>query len=68
MTRTPRVQSVRPDSNVSRQCFTCIHLFLTAETLCCAAFPDGIPEAIITGDFDHSKPYPGDHGIRYESE
>jgi len=33
--------------------------------LTCRAFPDGIPELIITGKHDHTKPFPGDHGIRY---
>jgi hypothetical protein len=32
----------------------------------CAAFPDGIPTKIIASRHDHRKPYPGDHGIRYE--
>lgn len=32
----------------------------------CAAFPDGIPTAIIPGGFDHTKPYPGDHGITFQ--
>jgi hypothetical protein len=31
----------------------------------CLAFPEGIPEEIITGEVDHSKPYPGDNGILY---
>lgn len=33
----------------------------------CAAFPDGIPAAILEGD-DHRKPWPGDNGIRFEVE
>jgi hypothetical protein len=32
----------------------------------CAAFPDGIPEEILWNEVRHTKPYPGDHGIRYE--
>lgn len=32
----------------------------------CAAFPDGIPDEIWRGDNDHTKPYPGDNGIRFE--
>ena len=33
----------------------------------CRAFPQGIPIAILSGKFDHSKPYRGDHGIRFEA-
>jgi hypothetical protein len=34
----------------------------------CDAFPtkNGIPFEIWKGDADHTVPYPGDHGIRYE--
>jgi hypothetical protein len=32
----------------------------------CAAFPDGIPIPIQANKHDPSKPYPGDHGIRFE--
>jgi len=31
----------------------------------CAAFPDGIPEAISPGGGDHTRPWPGDHGITF---
>ncbi len=35
------------------------------EYIFCDAFPDGtgIPEEILFDDFDHTKPYKGDHGI-----
>lgn len=47
----------------STQCITCRHYRgLTT----CDAFPDGIPDVIVTGEHDHTDPYPGDHGIQYE--
>lgn len=36
------------------------------ERLICFAFPDGIPEDILNGEFDHKKPHEGDHGIQFE--
>lgn len=32
----------------------------------CEAFPNGIPEVILSGSFDHRKPHDGDGGIRFE--
>lgn len=32
----------------------------------CAAFPDGIPEAIWWNRTDHRRAYKGDHGVRWE--
>jgi len=34
----------------------------------CAAFPSGIPDAIIDGEFDHTQPYEGDGGIRFQEK
>jgi len=32
----------------------------------CDAFPYGVPDDIRMGKNKHDKPYPGDHGIRFE--
>ncbi len=32
----------------------------------CAAFPNKIPDKIFFEGRDHTKPYPGDHGIQFE--
>lgn len=34
----------------------------------CAAFPDGIPEDIISEKSSHFDAFPGDHGIQFEEE
>lgn len=49
------------------QCSVCANL-IDPELWQCRAFPDGIPAAILTGAFDHTKPYLGDHGVRFEPE
>lgn len=43
------------------QCAFCQHKHLGA--LGCDAFPDRIPMEILTGDHDHSLPFPGDGGL-----
>lgn len=45
------------------ECPTCKHY---RGRLKCAAFPDGIPEEILTGEVSHTEPYDGDNGIQYE--
>ena len=37
------------------QCFMCRHY---RQDLKCKAFPRGIPKKILSGEFDHRKPYP----------
>jgi len=32
----------------------------------CKAFPDGIPAIIASNEIDHTKPFKGDGGIRFE--
>jgi hypothetical protein len=49
--------------NISEQCATCY--YWTGGTNC-RAFPDGIPDVILKGKFNHKRPYPGDRGFRYK--
>ena len=45
------------------QCLMCKHYYGLMK---CSAFDDKIPEKIMTGLHDHTKPYPGDNDIRFE--
>ena len=47
------------------QCLTCKHKRGDNK---CAAFQDRIPDKILLNKHDHRLRYPGDHGIRFESE
>ena len=46
-------------------CLSCRHR-PAGEHQICAAFPQGIPPAILHDEHDHHFPYPGDHGIQFE--
>jgi len=46
-------------------CIKCKHK--TARRLC-KAFPNGIPDAIYFEYFDHTEPFEGDKGIRFEEK
>ena len=50
---------------VSPLCVSCRHCHLP-QSATCTAYPDGIPDGILQQGFDHSRPYPGDNGIRFE--
>jgi hypothetical protein len=47
------------------QCSNCKHRH--EDTIACDAF-DSIPSVILEDQFDHTKPYPGDRGIRFEEQ
>jgi hypothetical protein len=48
----------------SSVCTFCVHSEMGERV--CSAFPNGIPDVIWTGEHDHTTPYPGDNGIRFE--
>lgn len=48
-------------------CVRCVHKFSGANG--CDAFPTGgIPLEIASGKNDHSLPFPGDHGVVFETK
>jgi hypothetical protein len=49
---------------MTEQCPVCKHYLNLFE---CEAFPEGIPDEILSGEVDHTEPYPGDNGIRFEA-
>ena len=49
---------------ISPLCELCTYL---RQNNICKAFPEGIPDAILTWEHDHHKPYKGDHGIQYKA-
>lgn len=57
--------------HIMSNCFSCKHLFwLTDKSKSievCKAFPNGVPKEVYTGKVLHTKPYPGDNGILFES-
>lgn len=50
---------------VGARCIECRHLVDLVEGLC-RAFPEGIPKDLMQDRILHDRPYPGDHGIRFE--
>ena len=53
----------------SDQCISCyFYVGRIPGGLACYAFPTGIPSEIITGEYDHRNPYPGDAGITWRED
>lgn len=47
-------------------CHVCVHRLKEGVENTCAAFPAGIPDRILAGIIDHTKPVPGDNGIFFK--
>ena len=43
---------------MTEQCFKCKYIIKNSIEIICKAFPEGIPEKILTGEFDHTKKHP----------
>lgn len=50
-------------SMIQPMCMVCTR---RGANLTCAAYPDGIPVAILESDVDHRRPHPGDGGVVFE--
>lgn len=62
---TARVQSqCTPSCSRYRSPFNAAN---TTGHITCEAFPDGIPDVIWENEFDHRKPYEGDHDLQWQA-
>ena len=50
---------------MTNQCFNC-KVFWRGVPAKCKAFPNGIPDKILTGEHDHKEPFEGDNGVQFE--
>ena len=49
------------------QCLFCAHR-IVGLPIACPAFPLNVPIDILTNEFDHRQPYPGDNGVMFVPE
>lgn len=51
------------------KCLECAYFdFENYTSFTCKAFPEGIPEAIINNETDHTQPIEGDHGLQFKEK
>ncbi|MEJ2580260.1 MAG: hypothetical protein P8127_01270 [Acidobacteriota bacterium] len=55
----------KPGDLVVSQCTFCAHR--SPDGTRCKAYPGGIPAEILFNDHDHTLPFAGDSGIRYQA-
>ena len=48
-------------------CLWCVHHHGQQSITTCDAFPEGIPEEVMSASADHMEPIPGDSGITFVS-
>lgn len=67
MTRKSRPEKFiwKDEDITTSQCVWCAHKIPGTR---CAAFPDGIPDSVLSGRRNHINPIPGDNGIQFERE
>ena len=53
-----------PLFKIKSRCFLCKHKFGGHKG--CAAFPEGLPHKLASGEVMHDEPFPGDKGYRFE--
>lgn len=53
--------------NAVKYCNDCKHRFLEPGDTC-KAFPDRIPDDVLSGKLDHHSPIEGDHGYQFEQK
>jgi hypothetical protein len=50
------------------QCLSCRNWIGPTPNPHCRAFRVAIPDKILSNRHDHKRPFPGDHGIRFEEQ
>jgi len=56
------------ETRTDTSCLNCKHYDKADKAFACAAFPDGIPFPIASGEVSHSLPFEGDNGIQFEAK